>query len=116
MRMPLTPLTAIHAVDDNIHESNSAHSILKLRQLISSLLNELDSLDRSFVPISEPFFTAECREICFYEEVTRFEIALIKMALKRTKGHQVRAARLLNLNPSTLNAKIRQYGLKHLLT
>ena len=113
--MPLPPLTAIHAVDDNIHEGNSAHSILKLRQLISSLIDEVDSLDRSFVPISEPFLTAESGGICFYEEVTRFEIALIKAALKRTNGHQVRAARLLNLNPSTLNAKIRQYELKHLV-
>ena len=116
MRMQLPPLTAIHAVDDNRDGGNSVHSILKLRQLLSSLINEVDSLDRSFVPISEPFFTAECGEICFYEEVTRFEIALIRVALKRTHGHQVRAARLLNLNPSTLNAKIRQYGLKHLLT
>jgi|SRR5678815_2014569 DNA-binding NtrC family response regulator len=116
MRTPITPLPAIHAVDDNIHKDNSADSILKLRQLISSLIYEVDSLDRSFVPMTEPFFTAESGgDICFYEEVTRFEIALIKAALRRTNGHQVRAARLLNLNPSTLNAKIRQYELKHLV-
>lgn len=105
---------AIHAVDDT-HKGNSADSILKLRQLISSLINEVDSLDRCFVPITEAFFTEECGDISFYEEVQRFEIALIKTALRRTNGHQIRAARLLNLNSSTLNAKIRQYQLKHLV-
>lgn len=110
----IDPLPAIEAVD-NIHKGNSGHSILKLRQLLSSLINEVDSLDRSFMPITEPFFTTECDGICFYEEVRRFEIALIKTALQRTSGHQVRAARLLNLNPTTLNAKIRQYELKHLV-
>lgn len=50
--------------------------------------------------------------IDFYSEVTSFEIGLIKGALRRTKGHQGRAARLLNLNPSTLNAKIKQYEIK----
>jgi transcriptional regulator with GAF, ATPase, and Fis domain len=115
MRTPEPPLPAIHAVDINIHKGTSAPSILKLRHLISSLINEVDTLDRSFVPITEAFFTAECDGICFYEEVERFEIALIKAALQRTNGHQVRAARLLNLNPTTLNAKIRQYELKHLV-
>jgi len=115
MRTRIRPLTAIPAVDINTDKGTSSHSILKLRHLISSLINEVDSLDRSFVPITEAFFAAECDGIRFYEEVERFEIALIKAALKRTNGHQVRAARLLNLNPTTLNAKIRQYELKHLV-
>ena len=111
MRTSTQPRYAIHAVENNAHKGNSADSILKLRQLISSLINEVDSLDRSFVPITEAFFDEECGGISFYEEVQRFEIALIKAALQRTNGHQLHAARLLNLNSSTLNAKIRQYDL-----
>ncbi len=47
----------------------------------------------------------------FYDEVTRFEIDLIKRALLLTAGHQARAARLLNLRATTLNSKIKHYGI-----
>jgi DNA-binding NtrC family response regulator len=45
----------------------------------------------------------------FYDEVSRFEIDLIKRALFQTGGHQGRAARLLNLKVTTLNSKIKHY-------
>lgn len=48
----------------------------------------------------------------FYEEVRRFEIALIKRALKQTNGNQAGAARLLGLNQPTLHGKIKQYGIR----
>ena len=47
----------------------------------------------------------------FYEEVSRFEIDLIKCALLQTAGHQRRAAQLLNLKVSTLNSKIKHYNI-----
>lgn len=47
--------------------------------------------------------------IDFAEEVRRFETALIRSALIRTGGRQRRAARLLNMTKSTLNAKITRY-------
>jgi len=43
----------------------------------------------------------------FYEEVERFETNLIKNALRITSGSQVKAAQLLKLNTSTLNAKMK---------
>lgn len=45
----------------------------------------------------------------FYQEVTRFEITLIRRALILMQGHQLKAARLLNINATTLNAKIKHY-------
>jgi transcriptional regulator with GAF, ATPase, and Fis domain len=42
----------------------------------------------------------------FYDEVRRSEIDLIRRALDQTGGHQSRAARLLGMNPTTLNSKI----------
>jgi DNA-binding NtrC family response regulator len=45
----------------------------------------------------------------FYDEVSRFEINLIRRALVQTGGHQVRAAKLLNLKVTTLNSKIKHY-------
>ena len=44
-------------------------------------------------------------------EVRRFEIDLIRRALDQTGGHQSRAARLLGMNPTTLNSKIKTYNI-----
>lgn len=47
----------------------------------------------------------------FYQEVERFQVGLIKSALRLSGGSQVKAARLLKLNPTTLNAKIKTFKL-----
>ena len=51
------------------------------------------------------------RGISFYDEVRRFEIDLIRRALEQTGGHQSRAARLLGMNATTLNSKIKTYNI-----
>ena len=51
------------------------------------------------------------RGVNFYEEVRRFETDLIRRALEQTGGHQSRAARLLGLNATTLNSKIKTYNI-----
>ena len=96
--------------------SSSDDSIRRLRLLIADLLSEVESLVRAgskSTDQSGPLETGD--SINFYEEIKRFEIALIKSALHRTGGSQVRAAALLNLNSSTLNAKIKQYKIGFLL-
>ena len=52
------------------------------------------------------------RGISFYDEVSRFEIDLIRRALEFTGGHQSRAAKLLGMNNTTLNSKIKAYNIK----
>lgn len=49
--------------------------------------------------------------LTFYDEVKKFEIDLIQRALDQTAGHQSRAARLLGLNATTLNSKIKSYNI-----
>jgi DNA-binding NtrC family response regulator len=51
------------------------------------------------------------RGVNFYDEVRRFEIDLIRRALDQTSGHQSRAARLLGMNATTLNSKIKTYNI-----
>ncbi|MDQ6785490.1 MAG: sigma-54 dependent transcriptional regulator [Acidobacteriota bacterium] len=51
------------------------------------------------------------RGVNFYDEVRRFETNLICRALDQTGGHQSRAARLLGLNATTLNSKIKTYSI-----
>jgi DNA-binding NtrC family response regulator len=52
------------------------------------------------------------RGISFYDEVNRFQIELIRRALEMTGGHQSRAAKLLGMNTTTLNSKIRYYNIR----
>jgi DNA-binding NtrC family response regulator len=52
------------------------------------------------------------RGISFYDEVSRFEVELIRRALELTGGHQSRAARLLGMNNTTLNSKIKAYNIR----
>lgn len=51
------------------------------------------------------------RGVNFYDEVRRFETDIIRRALEQTGGHQSRAARLLGLNATTLNSKIKTYNI-----
>jgi DNA-binding NtrC family response regulator len=51
--------------------------------------------------------------INFYDEVERYEIELIRNALNQCGGNQTRAAKLLHLKSTTLNAKMKHYGLNH---
>ena len=52
------------------------------------------------------------RGVNFYDEAKKFEIDLIRRALEQTAGHQSRAARLLGLNATTLNSKIKSYNIQ----
>ena len=74
-----------------------------LRETVLQLLDEVESL-----AISKPVDIK--RGARFSDEVRQFEVSLIRTALGRT-GNQTRAAKLLGLKPTTLNAKIKRYGI-----
>ena len=48
----------------------------------------------------------------FEEEVKSFEIYLIERALEKTGGSQIQAAQLLKIKYTTLNSKIKRYGIR----
>ena len=73
-----------------------------LREVALTLLREVESLR-----ITEPANLN--RQVRLSEEVQRFEVDLICSALSRTAGNQTRAARLLGVNLTTLNSKIKRY-------
>jgi DNA-binding NtrC family response regulator len=87
---------------DDAAETALSRKIGLLRTVAASLSQAIEELeDFRLPPISEQFD--------FYDEVRRFEILLIRKALRTTRGSQVAAARLLGLNPTTLNSKIKSY-------
>ena len=80
-------------------------SINALKVLATSLLREINHLEsrgKSENPI----------EVSLKDEVCRFEAELIRSALVRTGGRQRPAARLLGTKLTTLNTKIRRYGIR----
>ena len=85
-------------------EGNVDARLNTLRETVLQLLEEVESL-----AISRPVDIK--RGARFSDEVRQFEVSLIRTALGRTAGSQTRAARLLGLKPTTLNAKIKRYGI-----
>jgi DNA-binding NtrC family response regulator len=83
----------------------------RLRALALQLLQEVQIIDESVPGEEVPAHNLD-GGIDFYDEVRRFEIGLIRRALRQTAGHQSRAAKLLKLKVSTLNAKIKHYNLQ----
>ena len=73
-----------------------------LREVALTLLREVESLRVSQQANSQ-------RSVRLYEEVQRFEVDLIRSALSRTADNQTRAAQLLGVKLTTLNAKIKRY-------
>jgi transcriptional regulator with GAF, ATPase, and Fis domain len=75
-----------------------------LRVLSTSILREVEALKKARNNILP-------QKINLAEEVQRYEMDLIRCALLRTGGRQRQAARLLNVKVTTLNAKIKRYGI-----
>ena len=76
---------------------------LSLRQAIEALIS-LSILSEMSVPDVKT-------GISFYEQVGRFECALLLEALRLTDGRQTEAAALLGLKPTTLNCMLKRYGI-----
>lgn len=74
-----------------------------LTALSQALLREVEVLrtDKTDAPT----------EIDLAKEIGTYEADLIRSALMQTGGRQRKAARLLNVKVSTLNAKIKRYGI-----
>lgn len=88
-----------------IREITLPDQIRTLREITLSLLTELESLGSLTAAAPE-------RSLKLEDEVKRFEIALIRAALVKTKGNQARAARLLGVKHTTLNSKIKRYRIE----
>ena len=75
-----------------------------LKILAGTLVNRIEALEKE---IAE----GKTSPLDLKEEVQLFEAELIRSALIRTGGRQRRAARLLGMKVTTLNTKIRRYGI-----
>src|SRR3954469_20053102 len=78
-------------------------AVTVLRDLIAALTAAVEATET----IASRDVTFVGNGIDFFEEVNRFEAQMITQALRLARGSQVKAARLLGLNPTTLNSKIK---------
>ena len=104
MNSEATLLTESNSSSETNSETNVDVRLNTLRETVLQLLDEVESL-----AISRPVDIK--RGARFSDEVRQFEVNLIRTALGRTSGSQIRAARLLGLKPTTLNAKIKRYNI-----
>ena len=108
MNTETTTLTTESTNDGSAREPGTGANVdvrlNTLRETVLQLLEEVESL-----AISRPVDIK--RGARYSDEVRQFEVNLIRTALGRTSGSQIRAARLLGLKPTTLNAKIKRYNI-----
>lgn len=82
-----------------------------IAEKVTSLKVNAYALVREIKELGGVSFEDISRGIDLYNEMRRFETRLIARALEETDGHQVSAARLLGLKVTTLNEKIKRYGI-----
>jgi DNA-binding NtrC family response regulator len=80
------------------------HNLNTIREAALTLLREVESLRKTHQAATNP-------GLALQEEVQRYEIELIRQALHRTRGNQRRAAKLLGVKVTTLNCKIKRFGI-----
>ena len=96
---PETSRQAANLLRDEAFESR----LSSLRDVAVELLNAVDYLKQTT--------STSDQRLNLEDEVRKFESDLIRAALVRTGGNQARAARLLGVKHTTLNAKIKRYQL-----
>ena len=115
-RRPQTPLPADTSAPLTTALEPEPDRVRRLLDLTQSLLKEAEILvgEKSFLDESHRLQALNISEgIDFFDELKQFEISLIKLALAQTGGHQARAAKLLNVKPTTLNTKIKLFQIEY---
>jgi len=79
-----------------------------LKSLTALLLREIEALQKAILPKGR----TDISKINLQSEIQAFEMDLISNALIRCNGNQRGAARLLDVGFTTLNAKIKRYGIE----
>ncbi len=104
-------------ITNSIHVKEDIESLQEKIDILKNetveILKEVKSF--SFIYRSSLHSASEKMErgINLNEAIKDIEIKLIKRALELSGGRQNQAAKLLNIKHTTLNEKIRRYGIDH---
>jgi DNA-binding NtrC family response regulator len=94
-----------NGLSNSVHEVPLSAHLENLREIVFTLMTEIECLDR--------LAPKEAAPVDLKGAVQKFEIDLISAALERTRGNQSRAARLLGIKHTTLNAKLKRYHIQY---
>jgi transcriptional regulator with GAF, ATPase, and Fis domain len=78
-----------------------------LKSLSFLFIREINSLEQTQGNLEEEIRNEH--PICLVRELQRIEIKMIRCAMIRSMGNQTKAAKLLGLKVTTLNAKLKRY-------
>lgn len=78
-----------------------------LKSLSFLFIREINSLEQAQGNLEEEIRNEH--PISLFRELQRIEVKMIRCAMIRSMGNQTKAARLLGLKVTTLNAKIKRY-------
>lgn len=103
---------------ENSRSAEIGENVLTIGEVLSSLTNAVSTLQSIKDVETNAFFkNFEMRfpkdGIDFYKATQLYEINLIKQALRVTKGHQAKAAKLLKMRTSTLNSIIKRHEISY---
>lgn len=104
-------LLKYQTIENSETDSELENHVQQLILLAKTLASEIDALQTELSWDRGRQIDFASDSIDFYDEVERYEIELIKSALAKCGGNQSRAARMLHLKSTTLNAKLKHYGL-----
>lgn len=103
---------------DALRRYDWPRNISELKTLVNLLVSQAKppSIDTSLLPA---YMSASGRDETFpasgvdlAAEVERYEVSLIRAALRQSRGRQNTAARLLQIKPTTLFMKLRRYSIE----
>lgn len=100
--------------DASTHNTSELeHRVQQLTELARALASEIETLQTALASDRnlDKSIVLDEEGIDFYREVERYEIELIESALAKCGGNQTQAARLLRMKSTTLNAKMKHYGI-----
>lgn len=96
--------------EDSLSKQRLTNNRVKaLKSLAVLLLHEVEFLE-NLTPRKNNS-SSEDNIFSLASEVEHFEIELIRNALIQSRGHQLKAAKILGIKITTLNMKLKRYGI-----
>ena len=97
--------TNVANIERNLWKNSTTPRMSIVKQLLSKLQAELETVNETEqIKFGEDF--------SLYEQIKSFEIDMIRHALYLTNNNQRVAAQMLGINYTTLNSKVKRYGIE----
>jgi transcriptional regulator with GAF, ATPase, and Fis domain len=114
----MNPILSQLAVRNGNSAEGTEESIMALGEVVSSLRSAVSKLQTLKDSETNHYFrnfeiNFPRDGIDFYKATKLYEINLVKQALRITRGHQAKAAKLLKMRTSTLNSFIKRHKISY---